>query len=133
MKSVFNGSCLTAAIVSLTSMVLMSPVASAYDIHQLGPQHFVIVCEDEDETTLSIHSNLEGAVTNAEIWCRDEGGISGGSAGGKNVIRASRELARDIEACERSGGQRVRSEVIRCPHASGTSRRSARRDASRSE
>ncbi|MGM0982763.1 MAG: hypothetical protein ACQEXG_04960 [Pseudomonadota bacterium] len=107
----------------LAGMTVMNSTATAYDIHQLGSQHFVIVCEDEDETTFSIHSDLEGAVTNAEILCRNEGNIAGNNS---TVVRASRELARDIDVCQRSGGKRINSSVIRCPRSASISKRSAR-------
>ncbi len=124
MKSPIRGSRLMALMASLITMALMVPTASAYTIHQLGSQHFAIVCEDE--TTFSIHSNLEGAVTNAQIFCQGHGGIAGGNAGGMNVVRASRELARDMEDCQRSGGQKVQRDVTRCPKSASISKRSAR-------
>ncbi|CAM3332355.1 hypothetical protein [Halomonas lysinitropha] len=108
-------------LVCLAGMTMMIPTASAYNIHQLGSQHFVIVCEDE--TTFSIHSNLEGAVTNADILCRNEGNIAGNNP---TVVRASRELARDIDVCQRSGGKRVNSAVMGCPTPASISKRSAR-------
>jgi hypothetical protein len=124
MKSPILGSRLIALMVSLMTMALMVPTASAYTIHQLGPQHFAIVCEDE--TTFSIHSNLDGAVTNAQIFCQGHGGVAGGNAGGMNVVRASSKLARGIEDCQRSGGQKVQRNVTRCPRSASISKRSAR-------
>lgn len=107
----------------LAGVTVMISTASAYDIHQLGSQHFVIVCGDEDETTFSIHSDLEGAVTNAEILCRNEGKIAGNNP---IIVRASRELARDIDVCQRSGGKRINSAMIRCQRSASISKRSAR-------
>lgn len=110
-------------IASLVAMVLMIPAASAYTIHQLGSQHFAVVCEDG--TTFSIHSNLDGAATNAPLFCAGHGGIAGGDDSDITVVRPSRELSRDMQACQRSGGQRVKRDVVRCPTSPGISRRSA--------
>ncbi|MCG6659094.1 hypothetical protein HOP52_15145 [Halomonas campisalis] len=124
MKSPFNGSRLVALIAGLVTMALMIPAASAYTIHQLGSLHYAIICEDG--TSFSIHSNLDGAVINAPLFCAGHGGIAGGNDGDMTVVRASKELTRDMEACQRSGGQRIKRDVIRCPKSSGLSERGAR-------
>lgn len=111
MKILFSRQRIPALVLGLAFTALSINSASAYTVYKLEDQLYAIICADGQ--IFSYGGGPGGIGIVGEALCEGHGGIAGGG-GGIDVLPADRQLARNVERCQRGRGEKVERNATKC-------------------